>query len=754
MRKLAAIMFTDIVGYTALMGEDEQQALQLLEKNRTLLKPIIGQYNGEWLKEMGDGSLSSFASAVDAVNCALQIQHILREDPKLSLRIGIHVGDVVFEGGDVFGDGVNVASRIEPLAEPGCVCVSEQVYEAIRNKSGIEARFLGEKKLKGVDKPIKAYAVTEIRAPISEKALATIKPISRRWWTWVGTAAGLAIIAVAIWWFGFGRKYTPERGPRSVAVLPFVNLSDSKEDEYFSDGVTDAILTHLTKIGDLSVIARTSVMQYKNTEKRAQAIARELEVASVLEGSISRAGNRVRIIGQLIDAHTDEHLWADIYDRDLTDIFAIQSDVARNVAVALKAILSPEVDERIKQKPTTSLVAYDYYLRALDYYNRSVEEKVVEIAIDLLNKAVKEDSTFIEAYALLVELHLQQWVFGHASLEEREPLARQSLDMIETLDPNHPAAHYARSYYYRQAQQDNTRSLEEAAKAVSLRPGNVLYIAALGNVQMALGRFEEGLVSLDRSLELDPLSSTGFHMTGRFYLGSNLDRAIEYFDRAIELAPDVAGPYINRAWAEYYKTGETGGARRILLDASELVDPQAFVVTLIRLNVEDGLYEEALDLLDDVGEENLRMSYATKDALTGWILSLQDSSIEARVYFTKARVVLEDWVHESPSDAYLHSDLALVFAHLGMNEEAIREGSKALELMPISYQMYWARAILYDMAEVHIILGENDQAIDYLYAIAELPIGFNKFYIQHLSRWDPLRDHPRFQALLADFGEQ
>jgi class 3 adenylate cyclase len=227
MRKLAAIMFTDIVGYTALMGEDEAKALQLLQHNRELLKPIIKQFHGEWLKEIGDGTLSSFRSAVEAVNCALAIQQILQDDPELKLRIGIHLGDVVFEEGDVFGDGVNIASRIEPLAEPGCVCVSEQVYEAIRNKPGIGATLLGEKKLKGVDHPVKIYAVTGIRTPVAKTTRPALWPLDRRWWTLAGSAA-VVVVIIVLSQVGLFKSKLSDGGSsdsKSIAVLPFTAFS-------------------------------------------------------------------------------------------------------------------------------------------------------------------------------------------------------------------------------------------------------------------------------------------------------------------------------------------------------------------------------------------------------------------------------------------------------------------------------------------------------------------------------------------------
>lgn len=287
-RKLAAIMFTDIVGYTAIMAKDEQKALQLLNKNRKILKSLIKQYNGEWLKEMGDGTLSCFQSAVDAVNCSLEIQSELINDTDLTLRIGIHIGDVVFTEGDVFGDGVNVASRIEPLATPGGVCVTEPVYDAIRNKPDIGTIPLGEKTLKNVNRPIKVYALTGewITTPTIDISQIPDK-VEKRDLSWIKWIAVAAVVVISVIIFNKAVKEDVEPPvEKSIAVLPFTTFSENQEDLFFTDGVHDDILTQLSKIHDLKVISRTSVVQYKNTTKTMGEIAKELDVVNILEGSV------------------------------------------------------------------------------------------------------------------------------------------------------------------------------------------------------------------------------------------------------------------------------------------------------------------------------------------------------------------------------------------------------------------------------------------------------------------------------------
>ena len=298
--RLAAIMFTDIVGYTSLMGVDQESALAMLNRNRAIHKSTISRHNGEWLKEMGDGTLASFHTSSEAVRCAGAIQ---REAVKANvpLRIGIHMGEVVFEGQDVFGDGVNIASRIEQMSEKGQILASDVVYQNIKNKSGIEASFLGEKILKNVDDPVRLYTI-EVDQKEGTETLSTE----------VGT----------------------HNSKNSIAVLPFVNISSDAEQEYFGDGLTEEVIADLSQLSNLLVISRSSVMTFKGTTKNLKRIANELNVKYVLEGSVRKAGNNLRITAQLINAESDVHLWAEKYNGSINDIFEIQENVSRSIVEA------------------------------------------------------------------------------------------------------------------------------------------------------------------------------------------------------------------------------------------------------------------------------------------------------------------------------------------------------------------------------------------------------------------------------------
>ncbi len=419
-RQLAAIMFTDIVGYTALMGEDEQKAFQLLRKNRQIQQPIIKQFNGTWIKELGDGILASFSTATEAVQCSIAIQHSCNNIPDLKLRIGIHLGDMVFEDNDVFGDGVNIASRLQALAPVGGIWVSESVHNNIANKKGIESSFVGEEKLKNVKEPVRIYEVKrpEIFEPPAAVSFDS-NPVStafvkkksgRRMFAFLS----LGIIVIAAGYFIFNGFNKIGRGKselnyarsvdKSIAVLPFENMSNDPQQDYFADGMMDEILNHLFKIGGLRIISRTSAMSYKGTKKPIKQIAQELGVAHLLEGSVQKEGQKIRIRIKLIDGKTDEQVWGKPYDREFKDVFAVQSDIAQNVAAELKIKLDPDVKSRIEYLPTQNTAAYNLYLQASAKFLKDSHR------LELLNQVIALDSTFAPAYADLALFWLSEEV--------------------------------------------------------------------------------------------------------------------------------------------------------------------------------------------------------------------------------------------------------------------------------------------------------------------------------------------------------
>src|SRR5216110_339017 len=414
-RKLAAIMFTDMVGYTALSQRDEKLAQELLEEHRQLLREIFPRFNGTEIKTIGDAFLVEFGSALEAAQCAIEIQRTLAKrnadiapDRRIELKIGIHIGDVVHRGGDVYGDGVNIASRIEPVAGPGGICVSMDVERQIRN--ALEARFekLAPTDLKNISVPMDLFRIvlpwekgSEVTGQKSQ-----VRQISSNK-KWVAIAV-LAVLAFGIIWWSLSLAHNnlasraAEAPAKSIAVLPFENRSRDPDNAYFADGIQDEILTRLAKIADLKVISRTSTQHYKSAPENLSEIARQLGVAHVLEGSVQKSGDSVRVNVQLIKAANDSHLWADTFDRKLTDIFSVESEVAKAIADQLRAHLTGREEQVIAAKPTDNVEAYDAYLRGLAYNVKGLGTLAPDLSAQkYLREAVKLDPKFALAWALL-----------------------------------------------------------------------------------------------------------------------------------------------------------------------------------------------------------------------------------------------------------------------------------------------------------------------------------------------------------------
>jgi adenylate cyclase len=499
-------MFTDMVGYTALGQRNESLSLALVEEQRKLIRPILGRYNGREIKTMGDAFLVEFPSALDAVRCAYDIQRTTREfnvpfpsDRRIHLRIGVHLGDVIESQGDISGDAVNVASRIEPLAEDGGVCVTRPVYESMHNKFDTPFASIGTKSLKNVSEPMEVYKMT---MPWEQptRADASSYPTNR------------------------------------VAILPFISFSSNPDDAYFSDGITEEIISTVSGIGGLGVISRTSVMRYKGTNKTIEEIGKELRVGSVLEGSFRKAGNRIRVTAQLINVADDQHMWAQNYDRNLDDVFEVQSDIAKQVADALKVrILSPE-KERIEKKPTESTAAYTLYLKGRQLWRTRLLEDLKK-AMEYFEQAVKEDPGYALGYAGLADcfyLLRDNWGFDIVeNLKKAKEMAAKALE----LDPGLAEAHTTKASVL--VDECNlSEAEEEYRKAIELKPNYATAHQWYSNMLRSQQRWDEALEEVEKALELDPLSPI-INVTYAFWYDDRREykRAIEIYKRVLELEP-------------------------------------------------------------------------------------------------------------------------------------------------------------------------------------------------------------------------
>jgi adenylate cyclase len=464
-RKLAAIMFTDMVGYSALSQRDEKLAQELLEEHRRLLREIFPRFNGTEIKTIGDAFLVEFGSALEAAQCAIEIQRTLAKrdadapaDRQIQVRIGVHIGDVVHREGDVYGDGVNIASRIEPVAGPGGICVSMDVERQIRNV--LEARFekLAPTELKNISVPMDLFRIVlpweRDNRPTPEREKRDVRQRRSIPVGWIG-AAVLLLIVIAVW-FLFGRYKLPSKQSgaaevpaKSIAVLPFENLSRDPDNAYFADGIQDEILTRLSKIADLKVISRTSTQHYKSAPENLPEIARQLGVAHILEGSVQKSGDAVRVNVQLIKAVNDSHLWADTFDRKLTDIFSVESEVAKAIADQLRARLSGREEEVIAAKPTDNPEAYDAYLRGLAYSLKGTTPANYLGAQKYLKEAVQLDPKFALGWAVLSYTDALGYITTtlQPTIALREE-ARQAAETALTLQPNLGEAVLAKGYYH------------------------------------------------------------------------------------------------------------------------------------------------------------------------------------------------------------------------------------------------------------------------------------------------------------------
>jgi adenylate cyclase len=563
-RRLAAIMFTDIVGYTHLSQTNESLALELLEEHQRLLRPTFAAHGGTEVKTMGDAFLVEFKSALQAVVCAVEMQKKMAErnaeaapSRKLELRIGIHVGDVVHGSDDIFGDAVNVASRVEPLADPGGVCISQQVFDQIRNKTALEIDKVGDVKLKNVDLPLGVYKIK----------------------------------------MSGSRKSTEERsGPRErLAVLPFVNISPDPNDEYFADGLTEELIAKLSEIKGLKVIARTSVMSYKRKEKTVSEIGAELGVGTVIEGSVRKAGDRIRISVQLIDPRTEEHLWSSNYDSKLDDIFAIQTDVASKVAGSLSAgFFSQET-----RKDTDDIEAYTLYLRAMQLSYDTSEASAKE-TLALLQRAISKDPKFARAYAGLANAWHQLGVMGYedftAAAKSAETAALRALELDPGLAEAHSAMAAVHSLFDRFDEQ-----IVEAEAAVRINPNQSEAYMSLGVVDSIMGTPDKALLMFRRGYELDPLSyGAGVILATAETWAGNDGLALEVLARMREFNPK--DPKVYLCTADYYMERKRFEEAQKMVDAARDVSPNepAVLVSQGLVFALSGKRKQAEDVLKEV----------------------------------------------------------------------------------------------------------------------------------------------------------
>ncbi|MEX2650378.1 MAG: adenylate/guanylate cyclase domain-containing protein [Alphaproteobacteria bacterium] len=621
-RKLAAILAADVAGYSRLMGLDETGTLVALKSHqKDVIEPKLAAHRGRLVKTTGDGFLAEFASVVEAVTCAVEIQSEMARrnagippDRRLELRIGVNLGDVILEGDDIYGDGVNVAARLEALAEPRGILLSRAARDQIRDRLQLRLEDLGEHEVKNIARPVRVYRVLVDGAPPLRRGPSTPRPRRR---AMIGGLVALVAIAGALGWYGTREPRGPEPGPPedpilalpsgpSIAVLPFTNLSDDAGDAYFSDGLTDDIISALSRFSDLRVIARNSTFQFRGGNIDVREIGRKLAVRYVVEGSVRRSQDHLRVTVQLLDAEDGTHLWSETYDRDLTaaEVFAVQDEITERVAGALGSSAAPLWKSQmleLREKRTDSLEAYECVL-LLPLFYESFSPDAHLRARDCLERAVKLDPNYSLAWSSLATVYTEEYKYAYNL--RPEPLARAlaAAQRAIDLDNQNQNGYYALAIINYMNEKDLNSFYALAEHAIALNPNNASVIADLGLWMAYSGNWERGMALMRKAMILNPLHPRWFFFA--FLLDHY--RNGEYREALTEglkiNIPENPGVQAGLA-AVYGQLGEAEKARATLDHILEIQpgfadDPRAWFV---KRRVPDELVESLMDGLRKAG---------------------------------------------------------------------------------------------------------------------------------------------------------
>ena len=739
----------------------------------------------------GDGmALLFFRSPEEPVRCALDVSKALQDQPHIRLRMGVHSGPVnritdVNDKTNIAGSGINVAQRVLDCGDAGHILLSSHVADDLAQYRHWQPYLhdLGECEVKhGLRLHLfNLYKDDLGNAQLPEKLkrrrwtqeLSHVRPLTATRWPkfLIATALIVSVVALAISiWMSFHPR-SPQTGApartvalasipeKSIAVLPFENFSGDKENAYFAEGVQDEILTDLAKVADLKVISRTSVMPYKNTATRnLREIAQQLGVAHVLEGSVQRAANQVRVTAQLIDARTDTHLWAERYDGDLADVFAIQSKIAKKIADQLQAKISPSEKAAIEKPPTTDVLAFDLYQRSKSLWagvsNPILAREKLPEAVQLLNEAVARDPKFVLAWCLLSRVHCTFYWLGFDHSADRLELANAAVQAALRIQPDSGEAHLALANYYYFGFLDYVRARSQLDIAKRTLPNNADIFVYTGFIDRREGDWEHATRNLERALELDPRNLFTLQQlaTYTYYPQRRYADAIRTYDRALTIVPGDALTRINRAEVD--------------LDWGGNIEPyQTTLRTLIAKNPkiapdvdhpDYALCERtpaaAARMLANYPHDGVATNYGVNCPHSYWegvVARLQGDSAKAQTAFTDARSEVEKIVEQQPDFAAALSLLGVIDAGLGRKDEAIREGRRACELLPISKDAIAGAACAVNLAQIYAWTGEKDLAIKQITAVEDVPNDLSYGRLKLHPYWDSLRGDQRFEKIVS-----
>jgi class 3 adenylate cyclase/TolB-like protein/Tfp pilus assembly protein PilF len=693
--QLVAIMFTDISGYTALMQRDEEMALNTIKRHREVFNSTTKKFNGSILQYYGDGTLSTFPSAIDAVHCAINMQSLFRESPKIPVRIGIHSGDIIFNANGIIGDGVNVASRIESLALPGSILISEKVFDEVKNQKAIQTLSLGEIAFKNVDKPIEVFAISnpglvvptkyqlaqKLKGSNSKGKSSNKEKNHLKWLKWTIALPVMLIFSYFIMASGllnsdlFNLKSDQEfLDEKSIAVLPFINDSNDSSNVYIINGLMEAILNNFQKIEDLRVISRTSVEQYRNTSKLLPDIAKELQVKYLVGGSGQKINDQVFLNVQLIDAFTDKQLWSKQYKKEINDIFSIQLEVAKDIANEISIVIEPEEAERINILPTEDPIAYDFFLQGQEYMNKGSREGLIE-AIPLYQKAIYKDQSFGDAHASLAisyyyldALHVDKIYIDSINTHA---------DRALLFSPQSAQSLIAKALYYYDIKEYHS-ALPYLETALKYNPNSATVINFLSDYYTSYQPDTEKYLEyalkgaqLNTAHQDSSTSSYSYlHISNALIQTGFMDQAESYINKSIKYDPDNLFAQYLKGYIIYAKKRNLRQAKEIIADALELDPTRADIIQeLAKVCFYMRDYQEAYKfyaLYLDIKEQYKLDIYPGEYAKIAFTMSKSGKQEAAEAYITKHKEYADN-----DESIYKHLSLAVYYSYLNKKDESL-----------------------------------------------------------------------------------
>jgi TolB-like protein/class 3 adenylate cyclase/Flp pilus assembly protein TadD len=792
--EIAHLLLMDVVGYSKLLVNEQIELMHELNQIVRATESFrVAEKSGRLIRvPTGDGmALVFFRSPEEPVQCALEISKALKESRNIQVRMGVHSGPInqvtdVNDRVNVAGTGINIAQRLMDCADAGHILLSKHVADDLVQYRHWQPHLhdLGEYEVKhrlrvhivnfhkdGLGNPALPEKLKR-RGRWKRRGTATVKPVRTPTWpkTLLVIASVLSALALATSFFILFRREALSRSSqagimipeKSIAVLPFENRSEQQANAYFANGIQDEILTRLSKIADLKVISRTSTQHYKSAPENLPEIARQLGVAHILEGSVQKSGDAVRVNVQLIKAANDSHLWADTFDRKLTDIFSVESEVAETIADQLRAKLSADERVAIEKPPTTDLTAYDLYLQAkvllAGTSDAIYSEEKLPKAARLLDEAVDRDPQFLLAWCMLSRVHCDIYFRGHDHTPARLELSNAAVQTALRLQPDAGEAHLALANYYYHGFRDYGRARTELTIARRALPNNAEVFEYTGYIGRREGHWEEATRNLERAVELDPRNFYTLHQLAPTYdYQRRYSDEARMLDRALTIVPGDPLTRILRA--------------EVPLDWRADITP--FQTVLTTLIAEDPSVAPGLDhpnsalcerttaaaarFLANYPREGVVTDYGVNFPRSYWegvVARWQGDPAKAQAAFTTARREVEKTVQRQPDFAAALSLLGMIDAGLGHKDQALREGRSACELLPISKDALDGVNLAANLAEICAWVGEKDLAIEQITAVERVPNELSYGLLKLHPIWDPLRGDPRFEKIVASLAPQ